>query len=76
MPSDAVTGPPPSPVTPPRLDLPDAISVCLFDLDGVLTQTAKIHAAAWKQMFDYFLRDCAVRTGVLFDLFDRSTVYD
>ena len=32
--------------------LPDTINACLFDLDGVLTQTAKVHAAAWKQMFD------------------------
>ena len=34
------------------LKLPPAIKACLFDLDGVLTQTAKVHAAAWKQMFD------------------------
>ena len=38
------------------LGLPDSITACLFDLDGVLTQTAKVHAAAWKQMFDEFLR--------------------
>jgi beta-phosphoglucomutase family hydrolase len=38
------------------LGLPDGIRVCLFDLDGVLTQTAKVHAAAWKQMFDEYLR--------------------
>ena len=37
------------------LGLPDSIQACLFDLDGVLTQTAKEHAAAWKQMFDEFL---------------------
>ena len=37
------------------LGLPDTIRACLFDLDGVLTQTAKVHAAAWKQMFDEFL---------------------
>ena len=36
--------------------LPDRVTTCLFDLDGVLTQTAKIHAAAWKEMFDAFLR--------------------
>src|SRR4029453_14361667 len=36
---------------------PDGITACLFDLDGVLTQSAKVHAAAWKQMFDGFLRD-------------------
>jgi beta-phosphoglucomutase family hydrolase len=37
------------------LGLPDGIRACLFDLDGVLTQTAKVHAAAWKQMFDDYL---------------------
>lgn len=35
--------------------LPDRVTTCLFDLDGVLTQTAKVHAAAWKEMFDAFL---------------------
>jgi beta-phosphoglucomutase family hydrolase len=40
-----------------RLRLPGAISACLFDLDGVLTRTAELHAAAWKQTFDAFLRD-------------------
>ncbi len=39
------------------LGLPETVSACLFDLDGVLTQTAKVHAAAWKQMFDEFLRE-------------------
>jgi beta-phosphoglucomutase family hydrolase len=38
------------------LGLPDGTRACLFDLDGVLTQTAKVHAAAWKQMFDEYLR--------------------
>jgi beta-phosphoglucomutase family hydrolase len=38
------------------LGLPNTIRACLFDLDGVLTQTAKVHAAAWKQMFDEYLR--------------------
>src|SRR5207245_274757 len=38
------------------LGLPDAISACLFDLDGVLTQTARVHQAAWKRTFDEFLR--------------------
>ena len=38
------------------LGLPDSVTACLFDLDGVLTQTAKVHAAAWKQMFDEYLR--------------------
>jgi beta-phosphoglucomutase family hydrolase len=58
------------------LDLPDRITTCLFDLDGVLTQTAKIHAQAWKQMFDEFLRDWADRHGQPFEPFDRPTDYD
>jgi beta-phosphoglucomutase family hydrolase len=37
--------------------LPSGIEACLFDLDGVLTQTAKVHARAWKQMFDAFLAE-------------------
>jgi beta-phosphoglucomutase family hydrolase len=37
-----------------KLGLPDAIRACLFDLDGVLTQTATVHAKAWKQTFDEF----------------------
>jgi beta-phosphoglucomutase family hydrolase len=58
------------------LGLPDRITTCLFDLDGVLTQTAKIHAQAWKQMFDEFLRDWAERHGQPFEPFDRPTDYD
>jgi beta-phosphoglucomutase family hydrolase len=38
-----------------QLGLPDQIEACLFDLDGVLTPTAKVHEAAWKQLFDEFL---------------------
>jgi len=58
------------------LDLPDAVTACLFDLDGVLTQTAKIHAQAWKEMFDGFLREWSERTGEPFHEFDRPTDYD
>lgn len=43
--------------------VPEEISACLFDLDGVLTQTAKIHAAAWKEMFDAFLQDRSGESG-------------
>src|SRR2546427_13200289 len=46
-----------------RLGLPDHIVACLFDLDGVLTQTATVHEAAWKQMFDAYLQERAARTG-------------
>jgi beta-phosphoglucomutase family hydrolase len=58
------------------LGLPDAIRACLFDLDGVLTPTAKLHAAAWKQMFDDFLRKRAERTGEPFVPFDPVHDYD
>jgi beta-phosphoglucomutase family hydrolase len=58
------------------LNLPDGITTCLFDLDGVLTQTARIHAQAWKEMFDGFLRDWSERTGTPFEPFDRPTDYD
>ena len=49
---------------------------CLFDLDGVLTQTAAVHAAAWKEMFDAYLRERSKRTGELFKAFERVTDYD
>lgn len=58
------------------LGLPDAIRACLFDLDGVLTQTAKEHTAAWKQMFDAFLSERARRTGEAFVPFDPVHDYD
>jgi beta-phosphoglucomutase family hydrolase len=37
--------------------LPSEIRACLFDMDGVLTDTASVHAEAWKQTFDAFLRE-------------------
>ena len=43
------------------------MTTCLFDLDGVLTQTARVHGAAWKQTFDIFLKSWA-------DLHDRTFV--
>jgi beta-phosphoglucomutase family hydrolase len=55
--------------------LPDAIHACLFDLDGVLTQTARVHAAAWKQMFDAFLLDWSGRVGEPFRPFEVPTDY-
>src|SRR3954454_15549375 len=58
------------------LGLPDGIQACLFDLDGVLTQTAKVHAAAWKQMFDGYLRDRAEASGEEFRAFDARRDYD
>ena len=51
------------------LGLPDGVTALLFDLDGVLTQTAKVHQAAWKEMFDAFLRE---RDGEGFQEFTKS----
>jgi beta-phosphoglucomutase family hydrolase len=50
-----------------ELGLPVEIKACLFDLDGVVTRTAVVHAAAWKEMFDAFLRE---REGEDFRPFD------
>jgi beta-phosphoglucomutase family hydrolase len=55
------------------LGLPDDIQACLFDLDGVLTKTAKVHAAAWKTMFDEYLKQ---RDGAGFVPFDAHKDYD
>jgi beta-phosphoglucomutase family hydrolase len=57
------------------LGLPDSARACLFDLDGVLTKTAIVHAAAWKQMFDEYLRDRAERSGDDFVPFDSDADY-
>lgn len=58
------------------LGLPDRVKACLFDLDGVLTQTAKVHAAAWEEMFDGYLRARAEREGGEFVPFDAVADYD
>ncbi len=58
------------------LGLPDPVSACLFDLDGVLTKTAEVHAAAWKEMFDAYLRERAAKTGEPFAPFDSVSDYD
>jgi beta-phosphoglucomutase family hydrolase len=54
------------------LGLPDDVRGCLFDLDGVLTQTAKVHGAAWKEMFDDYLREHARQTGEPFVAFEAA----
>ncbi|CAO5190379.1 Beta-phosphoglucomutase [Frankia sp. AiPs1] len=57
------------------LGLPDRVTACLFDLDGVLTNTATVHAAAWKEMFDEFLENWARRSGEPFVPFDIDHDY-
>ena len=56
--------------------IPRRISACLFDMDGVLTRTAEVHAAAWKQMFDEFLSRWAAEHGAQFVPFDAVADYD
>jgi beta-phosphoglucomutase family hydrolase len=58
------------------LGLPDSTQAALFDLDGVLTPTAKVHARAWKQMFDEELRRRAEQSGEPFVPFDLHADYD
>lgn len=58
------------------LGLPDGVTACLFDMDGVVTKTAVVHAAAWKDMFDEFLRQYAKETGTPFVPFDSAADYD
>jgi beta-phosphoglucomutase family hydrolase len=58
------------------LGLPSGLRGCLFDLDGVLTQTATIHSIAWKETFDGYLRERALRTGERFVPFDPVADYE
>ncbi|MEU4423679.1 beta-phosphoglucomutase family hydrolase [Actinoplanes sp. NPDC024001] len=57
------------------LGLPSQVTACLFDLDGVLTQTALVHSAAWKQTFDSFLESWSARQGTPFVPFDIGIDY-
>jgi beta-phosphoglucomutase family hydrolase len=58
------------------LGLPDGVTACLFDMDGVVTRTAVVHAAAWKDMFDEFLRDWSSKHGTAFVPFDTGRDYE
>jgi beta-phosphoglucomutase family hydrolase len=51
------------------------VTACLFDLDGVLTQTALVHNAAWKQTFDTFLKTWSAQHGQTFVPFDSGPDY-
>jgi beta-phosphoglucomutase family hydrolase len=58
-----------------RLGLPASITACLFDLDGVLTRTEELHAAAWRELFDAYLRERAAAAGEPFVPFDAADDY-
>ena len=60
----------------PKLDLPEAITALLFDLDGVLTKTAVVHDKAWKQTFDGFLKARAEKESEEFVPFDSGADYN
>ena len=53
----------------------EAFDAAVFDLDGVVTRTASLHAATWKKLFDAYLRDRAVRTSEPFEPFDIERDY-
>ena len=53
----------------------DRYDAVLLDLDGVITDTASIHAACWKQMFDEYLQKRATQRGEAFHPFDIATDY-
>ncbi|MGY3603429.1 MULTISPECIES: HAD family hydrolase [unclassified Bradyrhizobium] len=53
----------------------DQYDAVLFDLDGVLTDTANLHATCWKQMFDEYLLERARETGTAFRPFDIDADY-
>lgn len=57
------------------LGLPDQVTACLFDLDGVLTPTAAVHDAAWTATFDAFLRSWSARHASPFVPFDPAADY-
>jgi beta-phosphoglucomutase family hydrolase len=57
------------------LGLPEKVRACLFDLDGVLTDTASVHTKAWKAMFDAYLSQRAESTGEKFVPFDEAADY-
>jgi beta-phosphoglucomutase family hydrolase len=56
--------------------LPRRITACLFDMDGVLTETAELHSTAWKEMFDEYLARRAEARGEPFVPFDSVADYD
>ncbi|WP_329106734.1 beta-phosphoglucomutase family hydrolase [Micromonospora sp. NBC_01699] len=58
------------------LGLPAHVTACLFDLDGVLTQTARVHNAAWAETFDAFLRQWATAHGQPFVPYDPGPDYN
>jgi beta-phosphoglucomutase family hydrolase len=68
------SGEPPAAPSPIAID-PVRFEAAVFDLDGVLTETAAIHAQAWKRLFDEFLTKQAAASGKVFQPFDADSDY-
>ena len=73
-PSVDETGRPRRIASPTAID-PIRFEAAVFDLDGVLTETAAIHAQAWKRLFDEFLAKQAAASGKVFQPFDADSDY-
>lgn len=65
----------PVPVRRELIGLPSLARACLFDLDGVLTDSARVHASAWAQVLDEFLLRSTSTTGWYFTPFDPDADY-
>jgi beta-phosphoglucomutase family hydrolase/RpiB/LacA/LacB family sugar-phosphate isomerase len=59
----------------PRLITRDRYDAVLFDMDGVITDTATLHATSWKTMFDEYLQRWAMRNSVPYRPFDIAVEY-
>ena len=65
----------PVPLSATMLGLPATARACVFDLEGVLTDSALLHAQAWSEAFDEFLLRLSDKTGWAFIPFDRGADY-
>jgi beta-phosphoglucomutase-like phosphatase (HAD superfamily) len=59
-----------------ELGLAPRVRACLFDLNGVLTDMARVHRGAWPDLFDSYLRARAQALGTAFVPFDAAADYD
>ncbi|MEE8385888.1 MAG: HAD family hydrolase, partial [Dehalococcoidia bacterium] len=62
-------------MSPPVTISKNEFDAVIFDMDGVVTRTATVHAAAWKRLFDDYLKECAAREGKPFQPFDADSDY-
>ena len=62
-------------MSPPVTISKNEFDAVIFDLDGVVTKTATVHAAAWKRLFDEYLEERAAREGKPFRPFDADSDY-